>query len=93
MLGVFNYSMDFIMRKPNKNILDALEQSLENDRTITESTRKTYKGDLAVIVRAILANNDNDTLIKWVHSQGYSGNSYLSVLNRLRAIIQEETNE
>lgn len=37
----------------NKNILDALYQSLEDDRTITKSTRKTYKGDLAVIVRTI----------------------------------------
>jgi len=71
------------MRKQNKNILETLNQSLESDLTITDSTRKTYWNDLAVIVRAILANNDNDTLIKWVHSQGYSGNSYSSVLNRL----------
>jgi hypothetical protein len=81
------------MKKPTKNILDTVLQSLEDDLTITDSTRKTYWNDLAVIMRSILANNDNETLIKWVHSQGYSGNSYLSVLNRLRAIIQEETNE
>lgn len=78
------------MKKPIKNILDALTQSLEEDLTITESTRRTYKSDLAVIIRAILANNDNETLIKWVHSQGYSGNSYSSVLNRLRKIMEEE---
>lgn len=47
----------------NKNILDVLHKSLEDDhaaplrdRTITESTKKTYKGDLAVIIRAILSN-------------------------------------
>lgn len=46
----------------NKNIL-VLHKSLEDDhaaplrdRTTTESTKKTYKGDLAVIIRAILSN-------------------------------------
>jgi len=82
-----------MMKKPTKNILDTLIQALESDRSITDSTRKTYWSDLAVIVRAILANNDNETLIKWVHSQGYSGNSYSSVINRLRKIMEKENND
>ncbi len=78
------------MKKPHKNILDSLIQSLENDSTITDATKKTYWTDLAVILRAVLANNDNETLLQWVYSQGYHGNSYLSVLNRLRKITEQE---
>lgn len=78
------------MKKPHKNILDTLIQSLENDSTLSDATKKTYWTDLAVILRAVLANNDNETLLQWVHSQGYHGNSYVSVLNRLRKITEQE---
>lgn len=81
------------MKKPSKNILDTLNQSLKSDQTIVDATRDTYWNDLAVIMRAILVNNDNETLIKWVHSVGYIGNSYSSVLNRLRTIMEEENND
>lgn len=80
------------MKKPTKNILDTILDSLENDITLSENTKNTYWNDLAVIFRAVLANNDNKTLLKWVQSQGYSGSSYLSVLNRLRKIIEQENN-
>ncbi|MDJ0572627.1 MAG: hypothetical protein QNJ53_26795 [Pleurocapsa sp. MO_192.B19] len=77
------------MRKqPQPNLIDQFKLYLESSLEFAPSTVETYWDDLAVVLRSVIEQLDDDSLQKVIAQSGYSGN-YKTVINHLRKAAEK----